>query len=147
MAGNEAVIVYEGVLDELLAALRANIMHRRDNSLMPGYGEAIKAVQRRASWVAASEKDLEGSQQLTLLGSGDDVEEQAALKARMQHSLIDMAAWLVHDRIRHQYPDARTLREIEELHQREMLAEAEKARKQREQSELFDEDAAKTLRV
>lgn len=51
-----------------------------------------------------------------------------------------MAAWLVHDRLRADHPFAKTLREIEEERDREMRQEAERARKRREQPELFKEE-------
>lgn len=134
------VVVYEHVLDELLAELRTNIMTRRDGYQMPAEDETLQAVSRRVSWLSATAKDLGGAEQLTLLGSADDVAARNAVRARAKASLLDMAAWLVHDRLRADHPFARTLREIEEERERELRAEAERARKRREQPELFEGD-------
>lgn len=137
---DDPVVVYESVLDDLLAQLRGNIMVRRDSYTMPAEGETLQMVSRRISWLSATAKDLGGAEQLTLLGSADDVVARNAVKARAKASLLDIAAWLVHDRLRADHPYAKTLREIADAQQRELAAEAEKARKRRENPELFGEE-------
>lgn len=141
MASDESVVVYEEVLDDLLATLRENILNRRENWAMPAYDEEIKAVQRRAMWVAATEKDLEETVQLTLIGSGDDVETRDTLRERVKSSMLDMAAWLVHGGLVREFPRAQTRKEIAEERQRELQAEAETAARRAAQPELFGAEA------
>lgn len=136
MANDEAVIVYEEVLDDLLTLLRENVLNRREAFAVPD-GGAIKAVQRRCTWVVASEKDLEETRQLTLIGSADDVETREALRERVRASLLDMAAWLVDERLMRQCPRARTRLDIAKEQERELLEEAERAARRAAQPELL----------
>ena len=116
-----ADVVYEDVLDKLLATLRENILARVDSYGMPALDEVPKAVKTRLAWMKATEDDLALTAHQTLFGSADDLERRKQLWDRVGECWVDMAAWMVHRAVRDEHPMARTLKELaaDEKHAKE----------------------------
>ncbi len=109
-----AAVVYENVLDNLLATIREHVITRVNSYGMPTLDEVPKAVRTRLAWMKATEDDLAMTMHQTLFGSGDDVERRKQLRARLGECWVDMAAWLINRALRDEYPLARTVKEIAE---------------------------------